>query len=115
MGVGLAERQALAAKFGTDALYGFVATGDPGSGTTVANEASGGSPAYVRKPLTWSAPDANGQITASATFDVAAGTYTFAGLSSAVSGATQLASTATAAKTYGGQALHTVTFTLRVN
>jgi hypothetical protein len=115
MGVGLAERQALAAKFGTDALYGFVATGDPGSGTTVANEASGGSPAYARKPLTWSAPDANGQITASATFDLQAGTYTYAGLASSVSGATQLANVATAAKTYTGPAQHTVTFTLRVN
>jgi hypothetical protein len=52
----LSEKQDMAAYYGTEALYAFMATGDPGTGTTVANEAAGGSPAYVRLPIPWSAP-----------------------------------------------------------
>lgn len=52
---------------------------DPGTGTNAtAGEATGGSPAYARQAVTWSAA-ATGQKanTGALTFDVAAGTYAF--------------------------------------
>lgn len=52
---------------------------DPGTGTTAnAGEATGGSPAYARQGVTWSAA-ASGQKTntSALTFDVPAGTYGF--------------------------------------
>lgn len=54
-------------------------TGDPS--TTGANEATGGSPAYARKAVTWAAA-ASGQRSnnAALTFDVPAGTYQYAGM-----------------------------------
>jgi plastocyanin len=111
----LPARQDMAAKFATVGLYGFLCTADPGTGTAVGSEATGGSPAYARKALTWSAPDASGQITATVTFDVPAGTYTFAGISTASTGSTRYVSGSIGTNTYGAQALHTQTFTLQVN
>ncbi|RDI63232.1 phage tail fiber protein [Nocardia pseudobrasiliensis] len=59
-------------------IYVSVHIGDPG--TTGANEASGGTPAYQRKATTWAAA-ANGQVTGSpVTIDLQPGTYTWAGL-----------------------------------
>lgn len=53
-------------------------TADPG--TTGANEATGGSPAYARKQTTWAA-GANGvKVGSKITADVPAGTYTHAGM-----------------------------------
>lgn len=56
--------------------YVGAATGDPGTAGSVANEASGGSPAYARKAIAWNSA-ASGQQTNSGaiTIDVAAGTY----------------------------------------
>lgn len=53
-------------------LYGAVFTTAP-SGATPGTEPSGGSPAYARKALTWTA-GAAGVATASATFDIPAST-----------------------------------------
>lgn len=54
-------------------------TGDPG--TTGANEATGGSPAYARKTTTWSGGASDGTVTGtSVAFDVPAGTYTHLGI-----------------------------------
>lgn len=54
-------------------------TGDPGS--TGANEATGGTPAYARKTTTWSGGAADGVVTGTAVvFDVPAGTYTHFGV-----------------------------------
>lgn len=61
-------------------------TGDPG--TTGANEATGGSPAYARKQTTWTAGTTGVSTGSSVTFDVKAGTYTYAGIWSASSGGT---------------------------
>lgn len=53
-------------------------TADPG--TTGANEATGGSPAYARKAITWGATDASGDtVGTEVVFDAPAGTYTHAG------------------------------------
>jgi len=64
-------KNAMATKFGQLATHGAVFTTAPGA--TAGTEPSGGSPAYARKSLTWSAPS-NGTITASAVIDLPAGT-----------------------------------------
>ena len=53
-------------------------TASPGS--TGANEATGGSPAYARKQTTWGSSSGGAVTGSSVTFDVAAGTYTHWGL-----------------------------------
>lgn len=64
-------KNALATEYGALATHGAVYTTTPGA--SAGTEPSGGSPAYARKPLTWSAAS-GGVITASATFDLPAGT-----------------------------------------
>jgi hypothetical protein len=61
-------RNSLAARYGADAVTAALYTTAPGS--TVGIEP--GTP-YARRPLTWGTP-ANGSVTASATFDIPAGT-----------------------------------------
>lgn len=54
-------------------------TADPG--TSGANEATGGSPAYARKTTTWTGGAVDGSVAGSqVTFDVAAGTYSWIGI-----------------------------------
>lgn len=54
-------------------------TNDPG--TTGANEATGGSPAYARKTTTWSAGASDGVVAGSeVAIDAPAGTYTHMGV-----------------------------------
>lgn len=70
------------------ATWASLHTGDPG--TTGVNEATGGSPAYARKAITWAAVS-GGTIasgTTAQTFDVPAGTYYHVGLWSANSSGT---------------------------
>lgn len=69
---------------------GVFTLADPGTGTNFSGtEAAGGSPAYARQAVTWSAA-ASGQKTnsGSLTFDVPAGTYGFFGLFNASTGNT---------------------------
>lgn len=61
-------------------------TADPGG--TGANEASGGSPAYARKALSWGSASSGAASATQVTFDVPAGTYTHFGLWSAVTAGT---------------------------
>lgn len=83
-----AERNAAADAEKARLLYMALFTADPG--TTGANEATGGSPAYARIQVTWGASDqANGPTkTQQMTFDVPAGTYTHAGYFDAAIGGT---------------------------
>lgn len=67
----LAQRQALATKFGTDAPYGLLFTAAPPTTGAATNEVTGGT--YARKALSWGAPDSSAKITGTATFDVPAG------------------------------------------
>lgn len=53
-----------------------LATGNPGSTSTPANEATGGSPAYARKSTTWTVSGATATGSA-VTFNVPAGTYSY--------------------------------------
>ena len=83
-----ATKEALADAYIALGAYVSLHTGDPS--TTGANEATGGSPAYARKQTTWSADAVDDGVRAGTevTIDVPAGTYTWAGLWSAVSGGT---------------------------
>lgn len=80
------ERNTLA-DFGAARMVWYsMHTGDPG--TTGANEANGGSPAYGRKQATWGASTTGTATAAQLTFDVPAGTYTHFGAWSAATGGT---------------------------
>ncbi|MBF6449039.1 MULTISPECIES: phage tail fiber protein [Nocardia] len=92
--------------------YVSIHTGDPG--TSGANEATGGSPAYARVATTWGAAS-NGQVSGSqVTINLPAGTYTYAGLWTAASGGTFIDKVAIASTTLGSQGtlLVTPTFTM---
>lgn len=69
----LAQRQALASHYGTQAPNGALFTADPGTSGSATGEVTGGSPAYTRKAMSWSAPNASAAITGSPVFDVASG------------------------------------------
>lgn len=89
-----AKADADAARFTHASLH----TGAPGTSTTPANEATGGSPAYTRKAIAWNAagavgplgasqqPATPGTAWASVTFDAPAGTYTHIGYCTAATG-----------------------------
>jgi hypothetical protein len=104
-----AEKNSLAAKYAADALYGALFTTAP-SGGTAGTEVTGGTPAYARKALSWSAPS-NGVITASATFDVPACTVVGTGVYSAATAGTYLDGNTVSSVTFPTQDTVTVTFT----
>ena len=66
--------------------YASVHTASPG--TTGASEASGGSPAYVRQPLSFPAATGKSSTAAQVTFDIPAGSYSHFGMWSASTGGT---------------------------
>ncbi|MGZ4663599.1 MAG: phage tail fiber protein [Frankiaceae bacterium] len=108
-----AEKNSLATKYATDAVAGALFTADPGTTGSVTGEVAGGSPAYARKTLSWGAAS-NGVVTASATFDVPAGTtVTYAAVcSSATAGTADLRDrVAVTSQTFATQGTYTVTFT----
>lgn len=84
------------------------------AGTTGANEATGGSPAYARKAITWTDGSVDGSTTGSqVSFDVPAGTYVEIGFWSAATGGTFGGSLALASNAVpGSQAVVQVTPTL---
>lgn len=94
MGFTPAEKEEAAIHLGSRVGYVSLHTADPG--TTGASEATGGSPAYARKPVTFTAGSSDGTVSGTAVvFDVPAGTYTHIGLFDSV----------TAGTFRGGQAL----------
>lgn len=106
-------RQALADAYKALGAYVGVATGNPGTSATPANEATGGSPAYARKQTTWTS-STGGVVNGSAvTIDVAAGTYTWILLASAASGANMIdtADVTDVVMSAQGQIVVTPTFT----
>jgi hypothetical protein len=106
------EKNALAVKFGTDSAFASLHSSDPG--TTGANEISGGSPAYARKAVTWGAAS-NGQVTVTATFDVASGvTVGGGGLWSAASGGNFLNGGTVSPQTFSQQGTYQLTYTFSV-
>lgn len=96
-----AERNAKADADAARFTHASLHTGAPGTASTPANEATGGSPAYARKPIAnWAASGAVGPLGASVqpatvgtawgsvTFDAPAGTYTHVGFCTSATGAT---------------------------
>lgn len=88
------------------AIYSTVPAGSAGT------EPSGGSPAYARKAISWSAPT-NGVITATVNFDVPAGfTVRGAGVHTALTAGTYLDGGAVAAEqAFASQGTYTLTLT----
>src|SRR5690242_17828282 len=82
------QKNTLATAYGGAATFGALYTTAPGA--SAGTEVTGGSPAYARKALSWGAAS-NGVITATATFDVPAGTTVVgAGVHTAVTAGTYL-------------------------
>lgn len=81
-----ATLNSLAAAYAGYGSWVGLATGAPGTSSTPANEASGGSPAYARKATTWSAGTTGVQNGSAVTVDVAAATYTYVLIASASTG-----------------------------
>lgn len=105
----VAMRNELATAYAAKATHGAIYTSAPGS--TAGTEPSGGSPAYARKALTWSAA-ANGTVTATATFDVPSGvTIVGGGLHTAATGGSYLDGVAVTSQAFSAQGTYEITFT----
>ena len=104
-----AEKNSLATKYGTDNPYASAHTADPG--TTYTNEVGGGTPAYARKAISWSAPT-NGVITATVVFDIPSGTtVTYVGLGTALTAGTFQDKATVTSQTFSSQGTYTVNLT----
>lgn len=108
-----AQKDTLANSYATAAPYGALFTSDPGTSGSASGEATGGSPAYNRKALSWStASGGTGVTTGGATFDVASGTTVtfFAVASSVTPGAATLRDkVAVTSQAFASQGTYTVT------
>lgn len=111
----LAQRNALAARYGVEAPFGTLFTADPGTTGTVVGEVTGGTPAYARKNMTWPATGTASAITSAATaFDVPSGTtVTFFGVAVTVTLATAdlRDRVAVTSQAFASQGTYTVTAT----
>jgi hypothetical protein len=102
------QRNSLAQAYGAAALFGAAYTTVPGA--SAGTEPTGGSPAYARKSLTWGAPSASA-VTATATFDVPAGsTVVGAGCHTAVTAGTYLDGAAVTSQAFASQGTYTATY-----
>ena len=81
-------RQALADKYGSLGKFLGLATADPGAAAAPANEASGGS--YARVATTWGSETGGWEQGSACTINANPGSYTFAILCSAATGATMI-------------------------
>lgn len=115
----LAQRNALASRYATEAPNGCLFTADPGTtGATTSTEVTTtGSPAYARKAIggNWASATASASaVTGTATFDVPSGTtVTHAGVAvSATRGTADLRdSVAITSQAFSSQGTYAVTFT----
>lgn len=104
------QREYLAIEYGNRATYASLHSADPG--TTGTNEISGGTPAYARKPLTWTAGAVDGSVTATAVFDVPANQpVTHVGIFSALTAGTFLDKQVVTYSTQAAQGTLTVNLT----
>jgi hypothetical protein len=103
------EKNSLATKYATDLAFLSLHSADPGS--TGTNELTGGSPAYARKPTTWSTPS-GGVFTGTVVFDIPAGSnVAWVGAWSAVTGGTFLDKAQLNAQTFNNQGQYQVNAT----
>lgn len=99
----------LASSYATNATHGAVYTTVPGA--TQGTEPTGGTPAYARKPLAWSAPS-NGVITVAPVFDIpSANTIVGAGVHNAITAGTYLDGSTVTSQAFSSQGTYTVTYT----
>lgn len=113
MGYTTAEKNVVADAEAARLVYASLHTGDPGS--TGASEATGGSPAYARKALSFGAASGGTATASEVTFDVPAGTYSHFGVWSASTGGTFRAGNALAtSQVVSSQGQVKVTITLPV-
>ena len=104
-----ATAESLATSYTGLATHASLHTADPGA--TITNEVTGGSPAYARVALTWTAGGSDGISTTSATFNLPASTaVTHVGLCSASTGGSLRDKTACAISS-GSQRTVTVNIT----
>lgn len=110
----VAERSNLALAQGARITHVSLHTADPG--TTGASEATGGSPAYARRAVTFADPEVDGTATtAEVTFDVPAGTYThFGAWSAATAGTFRGGNALAASQTFSSQGQLKLTVTIPV-
>lgn len=83
-------RQELANKYAALGNWIGVTKGAPGAGPAVANEATGGTPAYARKQTAWTAGTGGVINGTGVTIDLPAGTYTHGIICSAATGANMI-------------------------
>jgi len=108
-------RENLAIAYGNSATHAALFTTAP-TGTTAGTEVTGGSPAYARKALSWTAGAVDGSVTATATFDVPAGaTVAGAGLYTAITGGTYLDGATVTSQAFAAQGTYTLTITYTQN
>lgn len=103
------QKNTLATAYGTAATHAALYTTAPGG--SAGTEVNGGSPAYARKAITWSAPSA-GVITATVTFDVPSGTTVVgAGVHTALTAGTYLDGGSVTSQAFASQGTYTLTLT----
>lgn len=102
-------KNAMLDQLGTLAGFAALHTGDPGT-TGSANELSGGSPAYARKAITWSAAASGSKASSSAPqFDIPPGTtVAWASIWSAATGGTCYATYDLPDEAFTGQGQYTL-------
>lgn len=102
-------KNTLAIAYAANAAFGALYSTVPD--TAAGTELSGGSPAYARKALSWSAPS-NGYIEATVTFDVAPGsTVAGAGVHSAATNGTYLDGGTVTTQSFSSQGQFVMKFT----
>lgn len=94
---------------GTAADFGSLHTADPS--TTGANEITGGTPAYARKALTWSAASGGSKALAATfpVFDVPASTVSYFGLWDSLTTGTYYGHFDVTDEVFAGQGTYTIT------
>lgn len=104
------QKETLAIAYGAAATFGAVYTTAPGA--SAGAEPSGGSPAYARKSLSWTAGTVDGVVTATATFDIPAGTTVVGvGVHTASTGGTYLDGASVTSQAFASQGTYAVTYT----
>lgn len=104
-------RQSLAAQYASLGAFLGLATAAPGTTATPANEATGGG--YARVATTWTAGAGGVENGSATTINAAAGTYTYAILCSAATGANMIdnAAITSTVLSAAGQIVLTPTYT----
>lgn len=106
------QKENLAVAYGTNAAYGAVYTTVPGA--SAGTEVTGGT--YARKALTWSGGTVDGIATATAVFDIPAGTTVAGvGVHTAVTAGTYLDGVAVTSQAFASAGTYTVTFTITIS